>query len=184
MNKDAAMEPELHGLLAEFDDPDTLIAAAHRTREAGYKRLDAYSPFPVHGLAEAIGFDDWRIPWFVFLGGITGCLLGFGGLYYSSVVDYPWNVGGRPLNSWPSFIPITFECTVLFAGLTAFVTQFLLNGLPKLHTSIFNGKNFSRASQDRFFLSVEVGDPRFDTLETAAFLRRLPGVLDVSEVEK
>ncbi len=181
---DALVTTPLHGIIAEFDDPDVLIAAAHRTREAGYKRLDAYTPFPVHGLAEAIGFDDWRIPWFVFLGGLTGCLLGFGGLYYSNVVDYPWNVGGRPLNSWPAFIPITFECTVLFSGLTAFLTQFLLNGLPKPHDSIFNAKNFDRASQDRFFLSVEAGDPRFDTEETAAFLRRLNGVLDVSEVEK
>lgn len=178
------VETPVHGLIAEFDDPDTLIAAAHRTREAGYKRLDAYSPFPVHGLAEAIGFDDWRIPWFVFLGGLTGCLLGFGGLYYSNVVDYPWNVGGRPLNSWPSFIPITFECTVLFAGLTAFLSQFVLNGLPKPHASIFNAKNFARASQDRFFLSVEADDRLYRPIETSEFLRRLPGVLDVSEVEK
>ena len=109
---------------------------------------------------------------------------GFCGLYYVSVVDYPWNVGGRPLNSWPQFIPITFECTVLFAALTATICAFLLNGLPRPHHSIFNAKNFDRASQDRFFLAIEASDKLYDPVDTANFLRRLGGVINVSEVEK
>jgi hypothetical protein len=146
--------------------------------------VEAYSPFPIHGLAEALGFNDWRIPWFSFVGGLTGMILGFTGLYYTSVVDYPWNVGGKPLNSWPQFIPITYECTILFAAGTAFLFQFILNGLPKLHHSIFNAPGFDRASQDRFFLFIETTDPQYNTESTFNFLRRLNGALTVNEVER
>lgn len=178
------VETAIYGQIAEFDDPDTLIAAAHRSREAGYTHVEAYSPFPIHGLAEALDFNDWRIPWFAFFGGLAGMFIGFAGLYYTNVVDYPWNVGGKPLNSWPQFIPITFECTILFAAGTAFLSQFILNGLPRLHHSIFNAPNFDRASQDRFFLFIETTDPQYDTQDTRAFLRGLNGAISVNEVER
>ena len=183
LEADVLVETPIHGLVAEFSDPDALVAAAHRARQAGYRRMDAYSPFPIHGLAEAIGFEDGRIPWLVFLGAVGGVTIGFALLYYVNVVDYPLNVGGRPLLSWPSFIPIMFECTILSAGLTAFGSQFFLNGLPRPYQSIFNAKNFERASQDRFFLCIEADDTRFDVVSTAQFLRGL-GADFVSEVEK
>jgi hypothetical protein len=180
---DTLVESPVHGLVAEFSDPDMLVAAANAAREAGYVRLDAYTPFPIHGLAEAIGFEDGRVPWFTFFGGITGFSVGFMLLYYVNVIDYPLNVGGKPLLSWPQFIPILFECTVLAAGLTAFGSQFLLNGLPRPYHSIFNARNFERASQDRFFLCIEAADARYNPDETARFLRGLGADL-VSEVEK
>jgi hypothetical protein len=177
-----ALNP-VFGVIAEFTGPDALVDAAHRTRGEGFRRFDCYSPFPIHGLAEAMRFEDPRIPWMAFFGGITGAMLGFGLQYYIAVVDYPWNVGGKPLLSWPQFFPITFECTVLLTGLTTFVSQWTLNGLPRLHHPIFNAKNFERASQDRFFLCVESDDPKFDATETAAFLERL-GAVSVSEVAR
>ena len=177
------IQSPIHGAVAEFADPDEMMTAATQAREAGYRRMDAYSPFPIHGLAEAIGFEDARIPWFAFGGAVFGAVSGFMLLTWVSVIDYPWNVGGRPLLSWPSFIPITFECTVLFAALTAFGSQFFLNGLPKPYNSIFNAKNFDRASQDRFFLCIESEDPNFDAEETQAFLRTL-GAEEVSLVER
>lgn len=180
---DVLVESPVHGMIAEFSDPDALVEAAHAAKAAGYRRMDAYSPFPIHGLAEAIGFEDARIPWFVFGGGLTGISVGFFLLYYVNVVDYPWNVGGRPLLSWPQFIPIMFECTILASGLTAFISQFLLNGLPKPYDSIFNAKNFDRASSDRFFLCIEADDASYDAVETARFLRTT-GAENVSEVEK
>lgn len=177
------VETPIHGLVAEFSDPNDLVDAANATREAGYRRIDAYSPFPIHGLAEAIGFDDGRVPWFAFFGGLAGFSIGFGILYYTCVVDYPWNVGGKPLLSWPQFLPIIYECTILISGITAFASQFLLNGLPRPYNSIFNARNFERASQDKFFLCIEAADARFDLDETARFLRGL-GADQVSTVEK
>jgi hypothetical protein len=175
------------GIVAEFDDPDALLAATHRARHEGYTHIEAYSPFPIHGLSDALEkgkFDDWRVPWFAFFGGLAGCITGFLGLYYVNVVDYPLNVGGKPLLSWPQFMPVTYECTILFAAGATFLSCWALNGLPKYYHPIFNAKNFDRASQDRFFLLVEKTDPKFDTEQTGAFLRHLNGVLDVSEVEK
>jgi len=173
--------PAVHGIVAEFDDPDALVAAVKRTREAGYRKFDAYSPFPIHGLAEAMDFNDIRIPWMAFFGGLTGCLLGLGFQTFVAVVDYPWNVGGKPLFSWPQFIPITFEATVLCTGLCTFVTKFALNGMPRPYHPMFNARNFERATQDRFFLCIESRDVQFDTVATSAFLTGL-GSLDVSEV--
>jgi hypothetical protein len=172
------------GTVAEFDDPDALLSAANRAREAGFRHVEAYSPFPIHGMDEALKFDDARLPWATFLGGLGGCAIGFLGLYYTNVVDYPWNVGGRPLFSWPQFLPITYECTILFAALSAFFFQFALNGLPKPYHSIFNTPNFARATQDRFFLLIEKTDPQYDSSATASFLSELRGVINVSEVEK
>jgi len=173
--------PAVHGIVAEFDDPDVLVDAVKRTRAAGYRKFDAYSPFPIHGLAEAMEFNDVRIPWMAFFGGITGCLLGLGFQTFVAVVDYPWNVGGKPLFSWPQFIPITFEATVLCTGLCTFVSQFALNGMPRPYHPMFNARNFERATQDRFFLCIESRDPQFDPQSTASFLGEL-GSLDVSEV--
>jgi hypothetical protein len=184
MAHEVVVESPVYGLIAEFDDPDALLAATHRTHEAGFRHIESYSPFPIHGMEAALRFNDWRIPWFAFFGGIAGLSLGFLGLYYTNVVDYPWNVGGKPLFSWPQFIPISYELTILFAAGTAFLSQWALNGLPKPYHPIFNAQNFDRASQDRFFLFIERSDPLFDLGETAAHLRRMSGVLNVSEVER
>ncbi len=171
------------GIVGEFSDADALMHAARLAREAGYKRMDAYSPFPVHGLAEAIGFEDPKVPWLVFLGGLAGCAAGWSLQYFTAVLDYPWNVGGKPLLSWPQMIPIAFECTILLSALSAVGGMLALNGLPRPYQSIFNAKNFERASQDRFFLCIESADPKFDPEATAEFLRRA-GAEDVSEVER
>jgi hypothetical protein len=173
----------LYGLVAEFESETDILAAAHRAREAGYRRMDAYTPFPVHGLSDAIGFTDWMLPWIIFFGGVTGALTGAALQVYTMAYDYPWNVGGKPLISWPQFIPITFELTILFASFAAVFGMFALNGLPRPYHSIFNAPGFERASQDRFFLCVESWDPRFDREETARFLQSL-GPLAVSEVKR
>lgn len=176
------MSIPLHGIIAEYETPEQLIHAAERAREAGYTRIDAYSPFPVHGLAEAIGFEDHKVPWMTFLAGVIGAIAGFSLQYYISVVDYPLNVGGRPLLSWPSFIPVTFETTVLFAAFGAFVGMLALNGLPQPYHPVFNAPRFERASQDRFFLCIEATDPLFDRTAVRHFLEAT-GARMVSEVE-
>lgn len=162
-----------HALVAEFVHPDDILAAANRAREAGYKKIEAYSPFPMHGMSEAIGFKDQRVPWIVFLGGLTGAFCGFGLQYYVAVWDYPLNVGGRPLVSIPSMVPITFEATILFASLGAFIGMLAMNFLPQPYHPIFNTPNFERASQDRFFLAIEANDPQFDMDATRTFLEGL-----------
>ncbi len=165
--------PVLHGLLAEFDSAQQLLDAATRAREAGFTRTDAFSPFPIHGLAEAVGFRESLIPKFVFVGGLAGAMAGAGLQYWTSVIDYPMNIGGRPYFSWVSFIPITFELTILFASFTAVISMIALNGLPRPHHPVFNAPRFARASQDGFFLAIEASDPRFDADETRAFLSGL-----------
>ncbi len=162
--------PSLYGLMAEFDTPGELLSAARRAHAEGYRRLDAHTPFPVEGLAEAIGFHRTSLPLLVLLAGILGALVGFASQYWVTVVDYPLNVGGRPLNSWPAYIPITFEVTVLFAALTAVVGMVALNGLPMPYHPVFNVPAFARASRDRFFLVIEAADPRFDREATRRFL--------------
>jgi hypothetical protein len=181
---EVTVEDTEFGMTAEFTEPNALLAAAHRAKHAGYTHVEAYSPFPIHGMADALNFNDWRVPWFAFFGGIGGALTGFLGLYYISVVDYPLNVGGRPLLSWPMFIPVTYECTILFAAGVTFLSCWGLNGLPKYYHSMFNAKHFERASQDRFFLLIEKTDPKFDREEVGSFLRGLNDVIEVSEVEK
>jgi hypothetical protein len=162
-----------YGLMAEFDSAQALLRAANKVREAGYTKTDAYSAFPIHGLAEALGFRDRRLSRFVLLGGITGGLVGYGLQYWTSVIAYPLNIGGRPLHSWVSFIPPTFELTILFAAFTAGITMMALNGLPQPYHPIFNAPRFSHASQDAFFLAIEASDPRFSEQETRAFLEGL-----------
>jgi hypothetical protein len=162
----------LFGLMAEFDSADQLLEATVRATAAGYKRVEAYSPFPVEGLAEALNFHT-RLPLIVLIGGIIGGLSGFLLQYWISVMDYPINVGGRPLNSWPSFIPVTFELTILVAGLTAVIAMIALNGLPMPYHPVFNVPRFELASNDRFFLSIEATDPRFQMDGTRSFLEGL-----------
>lgn len=171
-----------YGLLAEFEAPEDLVAAAERAYADGYRHLDAHTPFPVHGLAEAIGFHTNRLPLLVLIGGIVGAGVGFFSQYYASVVDYPINVGGRPLNSWPAFIPITFEVTILVAALTAVLGMLALNGLPQPYHPVFNAPRFALATRDRFFLCIEATDPRFDPEATRKFLEDL-GAKEVTDVE-
>lgn len=176
-------ERSLYGLVAEFERPEAILAAAQRTHEAGYRRTDAYSPFPVDGLSDALGFRDQWIPLIVLIGGILGAMAGFGLLYYCMIISYPINVGGQPLYGWPIYIPITFECTVLLAATAGLVGLFLLNGMPEPYHPIFEAPGFDRATSDRFFLCIEAADPRFDREETRRFMDTL-GAVKVSEVEE
>jgi hypothetical protein len=171
-----------YALVAEFDSADTLLAAAEQARLTGYRKMDAYTPFPVHGLSEAIGFKDVKVPFSVFIGGLCGVTFGFSLLWYTATVDYPLDVGGKPFNSLPSFVPISFECTVLFSALTAVFGMLAYNRLPKPYHPIFNTPGFERASQDRFFLAIEAADPNYDSSKTREFLDSLHP-LSVAEVE-
>lgn len=163
----------IHGLMAEFDSAQALLDAAHKVRGAGYTRTDAYSPMPIHGLAEALGMRERKVAPFVLAGGIAGALTGYGLQYWTSVIAYPMNIGGRPLHSWVSFIPVTFELTILFAAFSAGISMIVLNGLPQPYHAVFNTHRFSLASQTSFFLAIEATDPKFDAGQTAAFLASL-----------
>ncbi len=176
-------EPRLYGLMAEFATAKELVEACRRTHAAGYRKLDAYSPYPIHDLSHALHHEKSKVPFFVLCGGLVGALAGFGLAWFTSVHVYPMNIGGRPLNSWVSFIPVTFEMTILFAGLTGLVSMLALNGLPRPHHPVFNVPRFAaHASTDRFFLCIETTDPLFDRERTEAFLRSLDSS-EVSEVE-
>lgn len=166
-------ENPVYGLMAEFKESTDLVKAAESARLAGYKNMDAYSPIPVHGLAEAIGFHDSLVPWIIFIAGVTGACSGYSMQWWINVVAYPLNAGGKPFISWPNFIPVTFECTILFAAFGAVISMLALNGLPRPHHPIFNGPRFELASQDRFFLCIESKDPKFDMDGTAKFLAGL-----------
>ena len=173
----------LYGLMAEFDDVTALVNAAKRAHAEGYRRLDAYTPFPVHELFDALDAHDRRLPLAVLLGGVTGACVGFGLCYWVSVIAYPLNIGGRPLNSWPSFIPVTFEVTILLASLTTVLSLILLNGLPMPYHPVFNVKRFAEhASQDGLFLAIEADDPKFDREGTRSFLQGL-GAREVNDIE-
>lgn len=163
----------LYGLIAAFDDPAQLLEAAKRARVAGYTRMDAYTPFPVEGLDEELGMRHTRLPYVVFAAGVLGAICGYGLQYYCSAIAYPLNIGGRPLHSWPAFIPVTFEVTVLFAALAAVFGMLAMNGLPMPYHPVFNVPEFGLASRDRFFLCIESRDPRFDEHETRKFLEDL-----------
>ena len=165
--------PAIYGLLAEFEDPTTLVAAATRTREAGYTCTDAYSPYPIEELHHALHTQSTKLPALVLLGGTLGCLGGFGLQYWISAVAYPVNVGGKPFVSWPAFIPVTFECTILAAALTTVLGMLALNGLPQPYHPVFNVPRFALASRNRFFLCIESSDPKFDLEETRKFLDTL-----------
>jgi hypothetical protein len=163
---------DLYGVVAEFQDPESLVAAARAARAAGYRRFDAYSPIPLEDINEAIG-ETSRLPWITFFGGLFGGLGGYALEYYVAVIAYPLNIGGRPLHSWPAFIPVTFECTVLGASLAAVLGMLALNGLPRPHHPLFNVDQFKLASRDKFFLCIEARDPAFEALKVLHFLEQL-----------
>lgn len=177
----ATGQVELYGLMAEFDEPEELLAAAERAHDEGYRDMDAYTPVPIEGLAEAIGFRRTVVQKIVFVAGCLGATGGFMLCWWMTVVAYPHNVAGRPLNSWPAYVPITFESMVLIACLTAVIGMLALNGLPQPYHPLFNVKEFDRASRDRFFLCIEATDPKFDIEDTRGFLQSLEplGVLEV-----
>lgn len=166
-------KPPIYGLMAEFDTAEDVVHAAQEAYKKGYRKMDGFSPFPIEALSEAVGFHRSKLPWLVLCGALTGSTLGYGLQYFTSVIDYPLNIGGRPLNSWVSFIPITFETTILLAAFTAVVGMFLLNGLPMHYHPVFNVPRFSLASQDKFFLCIEAIDEKFDRKATADFLKSL-----------
>jgi hypothetical protein len=174
-------EEVLFGLMAEFEEHEQLLAAARRAYAEGYRRMDGYSPFPIEGLAEALGHEFNAIPLLTLVGGIIGGLGGYFMEWYSMARLYPLNVGGRPLNSWPNFIPVVFELTVLIASVSAFLGVFILNRLPQPNHPVFNVPEFERASNDRFFLCIEATDAKFSLDETWSFLEDLKA-LKVTEV--
>ena len=163
----------VYGLMAEFDDPNALVAAAHLARLEGYRRMDAYSPFPIEELHEALALPHTRLPLIVLIGGLIGCVGGYALQYWAAAVAYPLNVGGKPLHSWPAFIPITFECTILVAAVSAVLGMLALNGLPMPYHPVFNVPRFALASRNRFFLCIESRDPKFDLDHTRYFLESL-----------
>ncbi len=163
----------IYGMMAEFDTPAALIEAAKRTYQAGYKKIDAYTPFPIEGLAEEIGFHRDEVPLVVLIGGLVGGLTGYLMQYWMSAVAYPLNIGGKPYHSWPAFIVITFEMTILFAGISAVFGMLALNGLPMPYHPVFNVPRFTRASRDRFFLVVFSSDVNYDPAATRQFLESL-----------
>ena len=163
----------IYGMMAEFDTPVALVEAAKRTYQAGYKRIDAYTPFPVEGLAEEIGFHRDEVPLVVLIGGMVGGLTGYLMQYWMSAVAYPLNIGGKPYHSWPAFIVITFEMTILFAGISAVFGMLALNGLPMPYHPVFNVPRFAFATKDRFFLIVFSSDPKYNPVEVRRFLEGL-----------
>jgi hypothetical protein len=165
--------PTIYGLMAEFDDPNALVAAAYRAHFEGYRHMDAYSPFPIEELNEAMGGHHSRVPLIVLVGGVIGCVSGYLLQYWANAIAYPLNVAGKPFNGWPMFIPVTFETTVLAAALSAVLGMLALNGLPMPYHPVFNVPRFALASRNRFFLCIEARDPRFDLEKTREFLENL-----------
>jgi Alternative complex III, ActD subunit len=176
-----AAKPKIYGVMAEFDDPNALVAATYRAHYEGYRRMDAYSPFPIEELHEALDAHHTRLPLIVLAGGVIGCIGGYLLQYWSASIAYPINIAGKPFNAWPMFIPVTFECTILGAALAAVLGMLALNGLPQPYHPVFNVARFALASRNRFFLCIEAGDPKFDLERTRDFLETL-GPREVSTV--
>jgi hypothetical protein len=176
-------ERAIYGVLAEFDTPEAILEASKTAYDAGYRKMDAYAPFPVEGLSDAIGFHKTRLPFIVLAGGLIGGLAGYFMMYYSAAIDYPVNIGGRPLHSWPAFIPITFECTVLGAVLASVLGMLALNGLPEPYHPVFSSPRFELASRSHFFLCIEADDHQFDVSKTGTFLESI-GAHDVTVIRK
>ncbi len=177
------MDKNIYGLMAEFDTPTQLVEAAHQVRKAGYSKTDAFSPFPLHEIDEALGVKRSILPFLVFGGGVAGLLSGLALQIFVHYIDYPIIVGGRPFISLPSFIPPTFELTILFASFTAVFGMLLLNGLPQPYHPVFNVPRFALATREKFFLVIETKDPKFDYEETKSFMQRL-GAQEVFDVEE
>jgi hypothetical protein len=173
----------LYGLMAEFETPGELVAAARRTREAGFRKFDAYTPFPIHEIDDAMDLRDNRVSLCTLIGGLLGAAGGFGLMTWVSAVSLPLNIAGRPLISVPMWIPITFECTILIGGLTAAISMIVMNGLPSPYHPVFNVERFAAASRNKFFLCIESADPSFDLEKTAGFLESL-GPEEVAEVPR
>ncbi len=173
---------ELLGLLAEFDDAHALIHGAETMRDAGFTRWDCHTPFPVHGLNDAMGLRPTNLPYLAFIYGLGGLTVGLLMQWWMNAYDYQYMISGKPLWSVPANIPIAFEMTILFAALGTFLTMFILNGLPQYYHPVFTSERFKRASDDRFFISVDARDPKFDATETAAMLRDIDGCLNVEEL--
>jgi hypothetical protein len=173
----------IYGVMGEFSTPEELIHAVEKVREAGYRRVNAYSPFPVEGLSEALGLKRNMVPLICLIGGLTGGLGGFFFQYWVAVIAYPLNIAGRPLNSWPAFIPVTFELTILGAALSAVLGMLALNKLPQPHHPVFNVPRFTHASSDRFFVCIEAKDPKFHIAESARLLQELHAhhIIEVSD---
>jgi len=171
----------LYGVMAEFDTTEQLVEAAAKARAAGYEYVNAYTPFPVEGLPEALGFRRSNVPLITLIGGLLGGTGGFFMQYWMAAISYPQNIGGRPLNSWPAFIPVTFELTVLGAAAFAVLGMLALNKLPQPHHPVFNAPRFALASNNRFFLCIEARDPKFDRVQASQFLERLKAH-DLTEV--
>ncbi|MBZ9797274.1 DUF3341 domain-containing protein [Mesorhizobium sp. ES1-4] len=172
----------LHGVIAAFADPEALTQAARAMRDKGYRRMDAFSPFEVRGLAQILGMPRTRMPWAVLAGGMAGGLLVYALILYSVEIDYPVNVGGRPLHSWPPFTVIAFEAAILGAALAGFVAMLWANGLPRYHHPVFNAKTFTYARGGKFYLLIEAADPKYRKGLTKGQLTRL-GAETVEEVE-
>jgi hypothetical protein len=171
---EVAKAPALYGLMAEFSDATELTRAAKAAYAEGYRHMDAYTAAPVHGLAEALGHDDRRVQKFTFTGGVLGLIGGFALCYWTSVIDYPLNIGGRPLNSWVAFSIPTYETTILLAALATAGSMLVMNGLPQPYHPVFNVEAFRRtATSTGFFLCLEATDPRFDVARSRAFLEGL-----------
>lgn len=174
--------PPVYGIMAEFEGPNELVHAARRTYEAGYRRINGYSPYPIEELSEAVGFTHTSLPLIVFIGGVLGGIGGFLMQYWIEVINYPINVGGKPFNSWPAFIPITFECTVLAAAFSAVLGMLILNKLPQPYHPVFNAPNFAMATRDRFFLVVEANDPKYSHAAVVELFKSL-NAQEIIEVE-
>ncbi len=162
--------PPVYGLMAEFNTPGELMKAAEGAYAAGYRRMDAYTPYPIEELADVIGFPKTRVPLVVLAGGLLGGLSAFALQYWINVIDYPLNIGGKPYNSWPSFVIVCFELTILFASLAGMFGMFALNGLPMPYHPVFNVERFAAVTRDKFFICIEADDPKFDLQETRKFL--------------
>ncbi|KAA0224741.1 MAG: hypothetical protein AKCLJLPJ_01684 [Fimbriimonadales bacterium] len=183
MSQAVAVKTDLFGIVAQYEDSDQLIEAARRARDAGYTKMDGYAPFAIEELPDILGNRDDRIPWVMFFGGMFGAIGGFGLQVWVANVDYALNIGGRPNISWPSFVPVTFECMVLAAAISGLVGMIALNGLPRPHHPLFDAPDFERVTQDRFFLCIESSDPNFDRDSVAKFLEST-GAISVSEVKE
>ncbi len=181
MTSHAPVKHAIYGLMAEFEKSEDLIHAVEQARHEGYVKMEAYSPFPIEELSHALGYHETKLPLIVLAGGIIGCVGGYFLQYYAAVIDYPLNIGGRPFNSWPAFLPVTFETTILCAAFAAVFGMLALNGLPMPYHPVFNVESFERASRDRFFLCIQSRDPRFDAGSTKRFLENLKP-LRVNEV--